>query len=58
METTTTVMKRATLQEVGVSTQEGGGEGRRDGSGSSGGVMQVPPTWTFAFYVSGRGKQR
>lgn len=47
METTTTVMKRATLQEVGASTEEGGGRrglgggGRRDGSGGGGGVMQV-----------------
>ena len=42
METTTTVMKRATLQEVGASTEEGGRRGRGDGSGGGGGgVMQV-----------------
>lgn len=36
METTTTVMKRATLQEVGASTEEGSKRGRGEG-----GVMQV-----------------
>lgn len=40
VETTTTVMKRAELQEVGASTEEGerGRGGREDGSG---GVLQV-----------------
>lgn len=42
METTTTVMKRAELQEVGASIQEGkvGPGGREHGHGSDG-VMQV-----------------
>lgn len=41
VETTTTVMKRAELQEVGASTEEGerGRSGREDGG--SGGVLQV-----------------
>lgn len=40
METTTTVVKRATLQEVGASTEEGGGK-RGHGGGRGDGVMQV-----------------
>lgn len=47
METTTTVMKRAVLQEVGASTaggKEGQGQGRRQHAHhGSDGVMQVKP---------------
>ncbi|CAM9136778.1 unnamed protein product [Ectocarpus fasciculatus] len=49
METTTTVMKRATLQEVGASTEEGGGK-RGLGSGGDG-VMQVELSVKHAFGI-------
>ncbi|CAN0343330.1 unnamed protein product, partial [Pylaiella littoralis] len=51
METTTTVMKRATLQEVGASTEEGGKRGHGGGRGDSSGVMQVELSVKHAFGI-------